>query len=87
MREFEILIKIVFIRFIPNLGFKICHVIEGVDSEYSRAWAWRDMAKDAATYDGLRADTGPKIQLDLNKQDQYTRMATKDDCKCARPSL
>ncbi|KAI7857439.1 FAD dependent oxidoreductase [Circinella umbellata] len=74
-------------KFIPTLGFKICHVIEGVDSEYSRAWAWRDMAKDTATYDGLRADSGPKIQLDLNKQDQYTRMATKDDCKCARPSL
>ncbi|KAI9491665.1 FAD dependent oxidoreductase [Zychaea mexicana] len=73
-------------KFIPNLGFKICHVIECVDSEYSRAWAWRDMPKDA-TYDGLRADSGPKVHLDLNVEDEYTRMAKDADLKAIKSSL
>ena len=73
-------------RFVPNLGFKICHVIDGIDSEYSRAWRWRDMPKNA-TYDGLRADSGPKVHMDLNVEDDNTRMATLEDLKAARPSL
>lgn len=32
-------------RFIPIIGYKIAQVVEAVDNEYTRAWAWRAAGK------------------------------------------
>ncbi|KAG2179951.1 hypothetical protein INT43_003738 [Umbelopsis isabellina] len=39
-------------KFIPVIGYKIAQVVEGVDSEYTRQWAWRPFGK--GKFDSMR---------------------------------
>lgn len=39
-------------RFIPVIGYKIAQVVEGVDNEYTRQWAWRPFGK--GKFDSMR---------------------------------
>lgn len=78
---------IIYLRFIPILGFKIRDVIEGIETEYSRAWAWRDMATQDTKLDGLRADSLlQRLVLD-EPHNENARMATLDEFKASRPRL
>lgn len=72
-------------RFIPILGFKIRDIIEGIETEYSRAWAWRDMSTQDTKLDGLRADS--LLQRLLLDETELARMATPDEFKASRPRL
>jgi hypothetical protein len=40
------------VRFIPVIGYKIAQVVEGVDNEYTRQWAWRPYGK--GRFDSMR---------------------------------
>ncbi|KAM3578515.1 hypothetical protein VKS41_009105 [Umbelopsis sp. WA50703] len=39
-------------KFIPVIGYKIAQVVEGVDNEYTRQWAWRPYGK--GRFDSMR---------------------------------
>lgn len=45
------------VRFIPVIGYKIAQVVEGVDNEYTRAWAWRAYGK--GRFDSMRLLNNP----------------------------
>ncbi|KAI9013417.1 FAD dependent oxidoreductase-domain-containing protein [Phycomyces nitens] len=62
-------------KFITTLGFKICHVIEGIDSEYSRAWAWHHLSSEDVRLDGLRADVNQKRPILIELGNEEARMA------------
>lgn len=69
------------------MGFKIRDIIEGIDTEYSRAWAWRDMSTQDTKLDGLRADSLlQRLILDEPNNDD-ARMATLEEFKASRPRL
>lgn len=76
-------------KMLPILGYKICDVIDGVDTEYTRAWAWRDMGGDAkdGAFDNLRASMANQEQLQLNTEDSQTRMATLEELQANQPRL
>lgn len=64
-------------RFIPNIGFKIRDVIEGIETEYTKAWRWRDMDTKDTKLDGLRADS--LLQREILCE------ANNDNCRMAEP--
>ena len=66
------------VRFTPNIGFKIAQIVEGIESDYSRAWAWRDYTNDVMTSsDGTRNITSKPLTLGVGE----ARMASLDDLK------
>lgn len=72
----------IFLRFIPIIGHKIAQVVEGVDNEYTRAWAWRSHGK--GRYDVMRL---------LNKADRphlgqgTARFAHPEELKATKSKL
>lgn len=74
-------------RFIPILGFKIRDIIEGIDTQYSRAWAWRNMETQDTKLDGLRADALLQRLILCESNNIKVRMCTKDEFKASRPKL
>ncbi|ORZ25092.1 FAD dependent oxidoreductase [Absidia repens] len=62
-------------KVLPVIGYKICHVIEGIESDYSRAWAWR-------------TTTVPENQGNIGKHktmgdgQHNDRFATQDELLC-----
>ena len=76
-------------KMLPVIGYKICDVIDGIDTDYTRAWAWRDMGGDAkdGAFDNLRASMANQEQLQLNTEDAYTRMATQQELQASQPRL
>jgi hypothetical protein len=38
-------------RFLPNIGQKITDAIENRDTEYTRAWGWREIVPRPGFYD------------------------------------
>ncbi|KAI9025014.1 FAD dependent oxidoreductase [Phycomyces nitens] len=73
-------------KFIPILGYKICHIVEGIDSEYTRAWKWRDLGSKQQA-DCLRSEVGGShiIIGDPNAQD--ARLATLEELKAVNSKL
>ncbi|KAI9246233.1 hypothetical protein BDA99DRAFT_543328 [Phascolomyces articulosus] len=70
-------------KFTPNIGFKIAQVVEGIESDYSRAWAWRDHKGDVMTSsDGTRNITSKPLTLGVGE----ARMASADDLKSKQKS-
>ncbi|KAI9246236.1 FAD dependent oxidoreductase [Phascolomyces articulosus] len=70
-------------KFTPNIGFKIAQVVEGIESDYSRAWAWRDHKGDMMTSsDGTRNITSKPLTLGVGE----ARMASADDLKSKQKS-
>ncbi|CAO3637440.1 unnamed protein product [Cunninghamella blakesleeana] len=41
-------------KFLPNIGFQIRNVIEGISTDYTRAWDWRNLDLSDTKLDGLR---------------------------------
>lgn len=62
-------------RVLPVIGYKICHVIEGIDSDYSRAWAWR-----TGTTTENQDNTGKHKTMGDGEHDD--RFATRDELLC-----
>ncbi|KAI8137605.1 FAD dependent oxidoreductase [Fennellomyces sp. T-0311] len=65
-------------KFAPNIGFKIAQILEGIESDYSRAWAWRDAGDASTSSDGARDINAQPLRLDM---DPGTRMASENDLK------
>ena len=84
-----LLTYVLFIRFLPVVGLKIAQIIEGLDTDYSRAWAWRETNGNSAVFDAMRAcksvDLKP-LQLEDPNNDE-TRMCTANDLKAPVPKL
>lgn len=74
-------------RFIPVLGFKIRDIIEGIDTKYSRAWAWRNMDTQDTKLDGLRADALLQRLILAEPGNKEARMCTTEEFKASRPKL
>lgn len=74
-------------RFIPIIGFKIREIIEGIDTQYSRAWKWRNMETQDTKLDGLRADALLQRLILDEPNNEAARMATVDEFKASRPRL
>ncbi|KAI8393452.1 FAD dependent oxidoreductase [Radiomyces spectabilis] len=66
-------------KFIPNIGFKICHVIEGIQSDYTRAWAWRNLSAKDTRLDGLRADVRSRPLILAEPDNEDARLATPEE--------
>ncbi|KAG0193477.1 hypothetical protein DFQ28_005081 [Apophysomyces sp. BC1034] len=62
-------------KFIPNLGLKICQVLEGVESDYTRAWKWRTLRAEDTRLDGLRANTKIERIILAEMGNEETHMA------------
>ncbi|KAL0084029.1 FAD dependent oxidoreductase [Phycomyces blakesleeanus] len=74
-------------KFITNLGFKICHVIEGIDSEYSRSWAWHHLSSENVRLDGLRADVDQRRAILIEQDNEEARMALAEELLAAKARL
>ncbi|KAI9247124.1 FAD dependent oxidoreductase [Phascolomyces articulosus] len=76
-------------KFLPVVGLKIAQIVEGIESDYSRAWGWREVNSDSAAFDAMRAcksaDMKPLQLEDTNNED--TKMCTAQDLKAAVPRL
>lgn len=59
-------------RMMPVIGFKISDVIEGVDSDYTRAWAWRATPKNEHNASDTHATLG---------DEQGGRFATEEELR------
>ena len=70
-------------RFIPVIGFKIRDIVEGIDTEYSRAWAWRDMQTQDTKLDGLRADALLQRLILCEENNADCRMCHVDEFKAS----
>ncbi|GAA5811939.1 hypothetical protein MFLAVUS_005386 [Mucor flavus] len=75
------------LKFIPIIGFKIREIIEGIDTQYSRAWKWRNMETQDTKLDGLRADALLQRLILDEPNNEAARMATVDEFKASRPRL
>lgn len=75
------------LKFIPILGFKIRDIIEGIDTQYSRAWAWRNMETQDTKLDGLRADALLQRLILCESNNDQARMCTQAEFKASRPRL
>jgi sarcosine oxidase/L-pipecolate oxidase len=71
----------------PVVGFKIRDVIEGIDSDYTRAWKWRKLEAQDTQLDNLRAATLIQRVILEEKGNEEARMATLEELKVARPHL
>ena len=83
------LMYLFFIRFLPVVGLKIAQIVEGLDTDYSRAWAWRETNGNSAVFDAMRAGKSVNLkplQLEDPNNDE-TRMCTANDLKAAIPKL
>ncbi|KAI7850494.1 FAD dependent oxidoreductase [Circinella umbellata] len=68
-------------KFTPNIGFKIAQIVEGIESDYSRAWAWRDYKDDAmSSSDGTRNITSKPLTLGVGE----ARMTSLDELKARK---
>ncbi|CEI98359.1 hypothetical protein RMCBS344292_12468 [Rhizopus microsporus] len=74
-------------KFMPVIGFKIRDVIEGIDSDYTRAWKWRQLEAQDTQLDNLRAATLIQRVILEEKGNEEARMATLEEFKAARPHL
>ncbi|KAI7858794.1 FAD dependent oxidoreductase [Circinella umbellata] len=76
-------------KFLPVVGLKIAQIVEGLDTDYSRAWGWRETNDNSAAFDAMRAgksvDLKP-LQLEDPNNDE-TRMCTTSDLKAAISKL
>ncbi|KAI9306270.1 FAD dependent oxidoreductase [Cunninghamella echinulata] len=72
-------------KFIPNIGFQIRNVLEGISTDYTRAWAWRELDKSEIKLDGLR--NGANKVCGIINGDEATRLVSLDELKAARASL
>ncbi|KAI8057572.1 FAD dependent oxidoreductase [Gilbertella persicaria] len=69
------------LKFIPVLGFKIREIIEGKDTDYARAWKWRNMQTQDTKLDGLRADALLQRLVLCEPNNKEARMATLEEFK------
>ncbi|KAI9470992.1 MAG: FAD dependent oxidoreductase [Benjaminiella poitrasii] len=69
------------LKFIPIVGFKIRDIIEGVETDYSRAWGWRDMNTKETRLDGIRADSLLQRLILCEANNDDCRMSTKEELK------
>ncbi|KAI9493388.1 FAD dependent oxidoreductase [Zychaea mexicana] len=68
-------------KFTPNIGFKITQVIEGIETDYSRAWSWKESNNDVLTSsDGTRNITSKPLTLGVGE----ARMASKVELKAPK---
>ncbi|KAF7728477.1 hypothetical protein EC973_006030 [Apophysomyces ossiformis] len=74
-------------KFIPVIGFKICHVLEGIDSDYSRAWRWRAGEAENARFDALRANAKLERAIITDTANAKTSMASPRDLLAIRSHL
>jgi sarcosine oxidase/L-pipecolate oxidase len=74
-------------RFLPVIGFKIRDVVEAVDTDYTRAWKWRNMEAQNTKLDNLRAATVIQRIILEEKDNEDARMATLEEFKVARAHL
>ena len=79
--------EIFYYRFMPVIGFKIRDVIEGIDSDYTRAWKWRQLEAQDTQLDNLRAATLIQRVILEEKGNEEARMATLEEFKAARRHL
>ncbi|KAI8975487.1 FAD dependent oxidoreductase [Mycotypha africana] len=68
-------------KFIPVIGFKIREIVEGRDTEYSHAWAWRNMDAKDTKLDGIRADSLLQRVVLCEPNNDEARMATEGEFK------
>ncbi|KAI8060926.1 FAD dependent oxidoreductase [Gongronella butleri] len=69
-------------KMLPVLGYKIRNIVEGMDSDYARAWAWR--TSPSAKMDEFRG--GMALEYETLGVDQG-RMASPDDFLAAKQRL
>ncbi|KAG1141811.1 hypothetical protein G6F37_008285 [Rhizopus arrhizus] len=74
-------------KFLPVIGFKIRDVVEAVDTDYTRAWKWRNMEAQNTKLDNLRAATVIQRIILEEKDNEDARMATLEEFKVARAHL
>ena len=82
------MLKVCLLRFLPIIGHKIAQIVEGVDSDYSRTWGWRDTGTNSSTGDAMRAGKTEDIKpLRLcDPANPGTRMCTPEELKAATVS-
>lgn len=76
-------------KFLPIIGFKICQVIEGQESDYTLAWQWRD-SSTGLNFDGMRPTNHQgtlAISIMDDPKDTSTHMATSNDLKAPKARL
>lgn len=76
-------------KFLPIIGFKICQVIEGQESDYTLAWQWRD-SPTGLNFDGMRPTNHQgtlAISIMDDPKDTSTHMATSNDLKAPKARL
>ncbi|KAI8088723.1 FAD dependent oxidoreductase, partial [Halteromyces radiatus] len=71
-------------KMLPVIGYKICHVIEGIDSDYSRAWCWRTTIEEK--FDAFRGRI-ENVRTTLGDQDGGGRFATQHELLAAKHRL
>ncbi|KAI8063015.1 FAD dependent oxidoreductase [Thamnidium elegans] len=61
-------------KFLPMIGTRIAQIVENIDNEYSRAWAWRTVQPRAGFYD----------RPILGEPNSSTRMVTSKDLRSSK---
>ncbi|KAG1468111.1 hypothetical protein G6F56_004030 [Rhizopus delemar] len=75
------------LKFLPVIGFKIRDVVEGVDTDYTRAWKWRDLEAQNTKLDNLRAATVVQRVILEEKDNCDSRMCSLEEFKVAKARL
>lgn len=73
------------IRFVPIIGSKIVDTIEGIESDYSRRWAWRNVTPSDPVLPP-RGGVGEPQQPSLSDgEESEVRMVTLEELKAQNP--
>ncbi|KAI9494706.1 FAD dependent oxidoreductase-domain-containing protein [Zychaea mexicana] len=76
-------------KFLPVIGLKVAQIVEGIETDYSRSWGWRDAVDNSASFDAMRAgkstDIVPLLLCDPDIEE--TKMCTLEDYKAIVPKL
>ncbi|KAI9259887.1 FAD dependent oxidoreductase [Sporodiniella umbellata] len=74
-------------KFLPVIGFKIRDVIENVQTDYTRAWQWRNLEAQNTALDNLRAATVIQRVILEEKDNCDAKMCSQDEFKVAKAHL
>ncbi|ORZ24687.1 FAD dependent oxidoreductase [Absidia repens] len=73
-------------KFLPNIGFQIRNVIEGISTDYTKKWAWRNLDASETKLDGLRQGSALSRGI-IQGPDEEMRLVSADELCAGRASL